>query len=53
MFYNVYEFIALVGRYAVDEETELEIKKVFDHFDSKKRNQLTAIDLKEAFSKLG
>ncbi len=46
MFYNVYEFIALVGRYAVDEETEHEISKVFEFFDIKKRNKLTAIDLK-------
>jgi Ca2+-binding EF-hand superfamily protein len=53
MFYNVYEFIALVGRYAVDEETQHEINKVFEYFDAKKRNKLTAIDMKEGFSKLG
>ncbi len=53
MFYNVYEFIAIVGRNAVDEETEQEIKKVFEFFDTKKRNKLTAIDLKDGFGKLG
>lgn len=53
MFYNVYEFIALVGRHSIDDDTEQEMQKVFNYFDTKKRNKLTAIDLKEGIRKLG
>lgn len=46
MFYNVYEFIAIVARYGVDQETQSQMKKVFEFFNVKRRNKLTAIDLK-------
>lgn len=42
-----------MGRHGIDEETEGEFKKVFEYFDTKNRNKLTAMDLKEGFVKLG
>lgn len=48
-FYNVYEFIAIVGRYGIDDETEQEFKRVFNFFDIRKKQKINCLDLKHGF----